>query len=189
MRRPASPSNMAEPAWQRLGHSRPAGMSAAMWSWIADQGSLTRRLKAASGGAFEVRLRQQGWGRALPTELRLLGVGARGKALVREVELLCRGVPWVYARTVIPARSLAGAARRLGHLGTHSLGAVLFASPATRRCAMEYARLSPAQPLYAAAAGALPEPRPPSLWGRRTLFRYAGKPLLVNEIFLPALPL
>ena len=25
------------------------------------------------------------------------------------------------------------------------------------------------------------------LWGRRTLFRYAGKPLLVNEIFLPAI--
>jgi len=179
---------MAEPAWRRLGHSRPAGMSAAMWSWLADQGSLTRRLRQASGGAFEVRLLHQGWGKALPTELRLLGVGARGKALVREVALVCRGTPWVYARTVIPASSLAGAARRLGHLGTHSLGAVLFASPATRRCAMEWARLSPTHPLYAAATGHLTGLRPSTLWGRRTLFRFAGKPLLVNEIFLPSLP-
>ena len=159
-----------------------------MWSWLADQGSLTRRLKQVSHGVFEVRLLRQGWARALPTELRLLGVGARGKALVREVELICCGVPWVYARTVIPARSLAGAARRLGHLGTHSLGAVLFASPATRRCAMEYTRLSPTHPLYAAATRHLTDARPGVLWGRRTLFRYVGKPLLVNEIFLPALP-
>jgi len=29
--------------------------------------------------------------------------------------------------------------------------------------------------------------RPAELWARRTVYHYAGRPLLVNEIFLPVL--
>ena len=38
-------------------------------------------------------------------------------AIVREVELLCGETPWVFARTLIPATSLRGPARRLAMLG------------------------------------------------------------------------
>ena len=44
------------------------------------------------------------------------------------------------------------------------------------------------QSLFESAVEDLPV-RPRSLWGRRTLFHLAGKPLLVNEIFLPGIPL
>lgn len=107
--------------------------------------------------------------------------------LVREVELLCDEQPWVFARTLIPATSLVGGARRLARLGSKPLGAVLFADPSTKRAAMELARLTRRDPLFAAAVDHLPL-RPGQLWGRRTLFWYAGKPLLVNEIFLPTIP-
>jgi chorismate--pyruvate lyase len=33
-----------------------------------------------------------------------------------------------------------------------------------------------------------PDPVQQGIWGRRSLFRLSGQPLLVNEIFLPDLP-
>jgi chorismate--pyruvate lyase len=107
-----------------------------------------------------------------------------GAALIREVELHCEDCPWVFARTVIPATSLQGSARRLAKLGEKPLGAILFADPRVRRGITQLARLQSRHPLFRAAAVHLIEP-PQGLWGRRTLFYYAGYPLLVYEIFLP----
>ena len=90
-------------------------------------------------------------------------------------------------RTVIPVRSLRGRLRRLAHLGTRPLGAVLFADPSTVRGRMEVARFDIRHALYQAAC-AHSEAPPPELWGRRTLFRYQDKPLLVNEVFLHDIP-
>lgn len=105
--------------------------------------------------------------------------------MIREVELYCGDEPWVFARTLIPASSLTGGARRLARLGDRPLGAVLFADPTTQRRLVQMAKLLPRHPLFGAATDHLSE-RPTELWGRRTIFRYAGKPILVNEIFLPA---
>jgi chorismate--pyruvate lyase len=176
-----------EPAWVTLGRRRPGSVSAATFGWLRDRGSLTARLIAACGGDFRVRLCHQGWGKPLPSERRLLGMGRARHALVREVELHCNDRPWVFARTVIPAGSLRGAARGLALLGERPLGAVLFADPRTRRGRSQMARLVPHQPLFEAAAARL-ETRPAELWGRRTVFFFAGQPLLVNEIFLPGIP-
>jgi len=30
--------------------------------------------------------------------------------------------------------------------------------------------------------------KPSEIWGRRAIYRYAQQPILVNEIFLPAIP-
>ena len=163
-------------------------MPEAAWSWITEPGSLTRRVQEGCAGVFELRLLRQGWGDALPGERRLLRADHRhGRDLIREVELLCDGAPRVFARTVIPARSLIGRAHELTRLGTRPLGAVLFADPSTRRGAVEFARLSPAHGLFAAATAHSTGERPAELWGRRTVYRFADKPLLVNEIFLPVL--
>jgi chorismate lyase len=107
-------------------------------------------------------------------------------ALIREVLLHCAGVPWVYARTIIPRATLTGEERRLARLRTRSLGAVLFADASTRRDETEIARLTPDDRLYQSAARACDD-LPPVLWARRALFRLHDKPLLVNEIFLPPL--
>jgi chorismate lyase len=154
--------------------------------WLGEQGSLTRRVQLACPGRFWVEVLRQERRRPYASEVALLRVRPTTRALVREVRLHCAQASWVYARTLIPVTSLRGAARRLTLLGSRPLGAVLFADPSAVRLAMEFACLLPGHLLFETAVAGLSR-RPPLLWGRRTLFRLAGKPLLVNEIFLPEL--
>lgn len=156
--------------------------------WLLDTASLTQRLLQLCAGQFSVRLLSQVWGRAQHDEARALGMRPEGRAMIRQVQLLCGNRPWVYARTVIPATSMRGRLQRLAQLGNRPLGAMLFADPGMRRGMVELARITPGQALFAAA---LPHPdRRPSaaIWGRRSVFRIADKPLLVSEIFLPRFP-
>ena len=150
-------------------------------AWLLDEGSLTARLVAASNGDFRVRVIAQSWRRPLPDERRALGLGAAGRALVREVALECGGEPWIYARSVLPATTLSGELRHLRRFGARSLGALLFADPRLAREPFEVAVLAPDDPLLP------PDLRPGrAVWGRRSVFRLHGRPLLVQEVFLPA---
>lgn len=187
MSRHSALSNVLEPHWRMLDAGRPVGVPARLYPWLADRGSLTRQVTCACPGQFRVLVRAQGWGRVLNSERKALGMQRGGLALIREVELQCDGEPWVFARTVIPAGSLKGRARRLSLLGDRPLGAVLFADPSTVRGCMEAARFDDRHALFQGACGHWATP-PSRLWGRRTLFCYQGKPLLVNEIFLPDTP-
>lgn len=184
--RTASQLACGEPVWTPLGRHGARRIPKTYYRWLADQGSLTRAVVGACAGRFHVALLQQGWGRPLTGEARLLMVPGTAATMVREVKLLCDDEVQVFARTLIPATSLRGRTRRLAHLRERPLGAVLFADPATRRRRIELARLTARHTLFRSACSHLEKP-PAALWGRRTLFEYAGHPLLVNEIFLPAL--
>jgi len=177
-----------EPCWLDWRQVRHARVPDALRSWLCDRGSLTARLKCTcQPQCFQVRLLHQGWGRPLYSEARVLSSRPGEIAIVREVELHCGGVPWVFARTLIPVSSLRGSARRLTHLGERPLGEVLFSDRRMQRGAMEMARLSPRHRLFQIAVAHLPE-RPGVIWGRRTLFYIGRHPLLVNELFLPDIP-
>ncbi len=172
--------------WRSSHQLRSGDVPAAVECWLLAPGSLTRLLQQASGGDFQVRLLSQGWETPLPDEARLLGIRPKRHALVRQVQLLCKGSPWVYARTVIPRSTLSGRRRRFVHLGTRPLGAVLFADPSMQRSEVQIARLEPSMKLHRLASAELGE-TPAVLWGRRSVFRLSGRPLLVSEIFLPAI--
>ena len=176
-----------EPNWSDWPRQRVSAIPAVVLEWLKDEGSLTKRLIQACPGRFRVRLLRQDWGRALYSEQQQLRIRRGEAAMVREVELCCDEIPWVFARSLIPASSLRGSARRLAHLGEKPLGAVLFADRNVHRGATQIARILPRHPLFASATGHLVR-KPKELWGRRTLFYIADKPLLVNEIFLPAIP-
>ena len=103
--------------------------------------------------------------------------------MVREVELLCDGRPWVFARTLMPLANLGGAMRRLTRLGNRPLGEVLFTAADVDRLLVQVAELQSFHGLFSAATANLTY-KPKSLWGRRALFALDGKYLLVNEIFL-----
>ena len=103
-------------------------------------------------------------------------------ALVREVLLFGRGVPWVYARSVIPMQTLTGRLRKLRHLDSRPLGALLFSDPTMSREPLEWARISAHS--SNSLTSKLPECDQP-IWGRRSVFRLSAKPLLVCEMFLP----
>ena len=115
--------------------------------WLLDPASLTKRLLQICPGAFRVRLLSQQWGRPRPDEAKVLGMRYNGQAIIRQVRLLCDERVWVYARTVIPVTSMRGKLKRLAHLGTKPLGAMLFADHGMRRGIVELARITPGQQL------------------------------------------
>lgn len=143
-------------------------------SWLTDAGSLTKRLVALSEGDFEVEVVRQGWQTPTRSEAKALCMGSREKALVREVQLIGKGEPLVYARTIIPATTLTGRQRTLKLLGNRSLGSMLFSDPTMRRGPLQISRLRL-------------QDQHTDVWARRSLFYLSEKPLLVCEVFLPAL--
>lgn len=156
-------------------------------NWLLDPASLTLRLQRLCPGRFRVRLLSQGWGSPRLDEAQVLGMRHGERAVIRQVHLLCGNRPWIYARTIIPATSMTGKLRRLAHLGTRPLGAMLFADPGMQRGVVELANIKPGEALFSDATRHMSR-QPGDIWGRRSVFRMADKPLLVSEIFLPEFP-
>jgi chorismate--pyruvate lyase len=140
--------------------------------WLCERGSLTQKLRLACHNQLEVGLLRLTWAQPTRSEAKLLGIPQRQLALIREVHLLGAGVPWVFARSVIPARTLRGPDRRLLLLGNRSLGSLLFKDPAIRRGPLEVCRLQHQQN---------------ACWARRSVFQLSHGPLLVCEVFLPSM--
>lgn len=165
-------------------------------SWLFDSSSLTARLVAICGNRFNVRLLSQHWQKIDPEEAAAMRLGHVRSALVRQVLLCCGEIPLVYARSVIPSVTVSGAQRRYANMGRRPLGAMLFADRTMRREQVMVSRLPKEhriirQFVNAREHGARGEGYGPSgrgsIWGRRSVFRVSGKPLLVSEFFLPAL--
>jgi len=173
-----------EPAWRRADGALRRRVPAALRSWLIDTASLTERLRGIFGGSFRVNLRGQRWERPGFSERAVLGMADHRVALIREVHLQCAGSSVVFARTIMPAEALCGSGRRLARLGERPLGAMLFANRSIVRGDLEIARVEPGCDIYATAAGATTGQ---GLWGRRSIFLVGGQPILVNEIFLPAI--
>lgn len=153
--------------------------------WLTGQGSLTRRIQARCR-AFSVRHVTQRFGKSVQDEAECTGLQPRQYALLREVFLYCGETPVVFAHSVLPKSSLRSTWYGLGSLGNKPLGAALFSTPRIKRTPLEFKKLSPRHPLYHRACRLLPR-KPAHLWARRSLFHLHGKPILVTEVFLPAI--
>lgn len=182
-----APSRTAPPRWYSRSRLFRRNLPASLADWLLDSGSLTRRLRQLCPDQFRVHVLWQSWNRPSSDEARVLGLRLDAWAWTREVRLLCNDQPWVFARTLIPAKTLRGRGCRLTQLGTRPLGEVLFADPGVRRDPVEIARIVAGQRLHQRAFAGLAEPLDP-IWGRRSVFWIAKRPLLVCEIFLPDLP-
>lgn len=158
-------------------HDRPP---AALLPWLLHPGSLTAALKHLSGGRFRVQVLSQCWQQPELEERRALGLRERNRALVREVLLYGCGEPWVYARSVLPLRSLGGKSRYLRSLDSRPLGELLFSEPDVHRGAIVLNQLRRNPQCALPQLAGLGE----SAWGRRSTFWLRGKPLLVAEAFL-----
>jgi chorismate--pyruvate lyase len=173
--------------WKPNRHYLRADIPRPLCSWLLDTASLTMRLQQLCPGEFRVRVLSQVTGRPTLDEARALGMRQGAGAIIRQVQLLCDGQPWVYARTIIPRSSVRGRLRRLAHLGTRPLDGMLFADRGMRREIVELACIRKGQGLFATATRGL-RSKPAAVWGRRAVFRIANRPLLVTEVFLPAFP-
>ncbi|MCC5812831.1 MAG: chorismate lyase [Ectothiorhodospiraceae bacterium] len=155
-------------------------------SWLRRTNSLTARLRHRCGAAFAVRVLDEGWRRPSLDEARRLRLPYHRLAWVREVALTCDGRPLVFARSVIPSRSLVGPNRALRTLGSRPLGELLFAGAGTRRDPLEVVALQSHHWLFH-RVGELVGSDPPTLWARRRVHWLNRRPLLVAEVFLPEL--
>ncbi|KLV07396.1 chorismate--pyruvate lyase [Photobacterium aquae] len=141
--------------------------------WLLELDSLSRRFERHCEH-FTVSLVEQGMlehSCLVPNERALIG---DVDCLQRKVVLLGDGVPWVYARTLIPMTTLTGQERDLAELGEMPLGFRVFTDRSARRDALEIARIAGGET---------------GLWARRSRLWLNGKPLLVAEVFLQDAPM
>ena len=151
-------------------------------AWLFDPASLTARLKQKCVNNFRVEVLSQDMQKPRLDEFRVLGMETGSYALIRQVRLCCDEACWVFARTVIPFTTLKGKQRLYANLGARPLGAMLFADRTMQRDEVMVTSLTGGQLPDGLGLGA-----DDNVWGRRSVFRVGGKPLLVSEYFLPAL--
>jgi chorismate--pyruvate lyase len=155
---------------------------ASLVAWLAEPGLLTARVRAAGGAAARLRMLRL---EPAPLDLaiaRRLGVDD-ATCLLREIEFTCGTRRWIFAQSVLP-QSTVKQHPWLRELGDRGLGESLHAAADVRREPLEYLELAASHPL-ARAAGAVDSVTP--LWARRAVYRLGGWPILVQEVFLPAL--
>ncbi len=148
--------------------------SLALQRWLEDAGSFIKRLRQRQLNPRVVVLDQK-WAYPTPRERACLHLPLRRSVFVREVEIRDEKGPFMFARTVLPPRTLSGRGRCLAQLGTRSLGSVLFANPKFERSAFE---IRPCQLLQYSSQ---------TVWERQSFFYLKGKALLLREVFLPRL--
>lgn len=180
------------PLWVAVDYASILHISDSTREWLLDSASLTLRIKnhcqANCMGQFSVKLLHQGMGIPSNDEVQRLKLKSRRYALIREVLLYCGNTPVIFARTVIPIKTLTGPQRQLSHLGNRPLGEFLFAQPSLQRDAMEIAVLKHGHQLFDSSINNLRAESlnlPEKVWARRSIFRLRHKPLLVAEVFLP----
>jgi len=167
--------------WLPFAESRDR-MPVALVPWLQEPGLLTARVRAACGPATRLRMLRLDPAPLDPHVARRLGV-EDATCLLREIEFTCGARRWIFAQTVLPQSSV----KRhpwLRELGDRALGESLSAVEDVRREPLEYSELAGSHPL-AQAAGADATGGP--LWARRAVYRLGDWPILVQEVFLPAL--
>lgn len=168
-----------EPIWQDYRHIGEDQLPENIRCWLLDAGSLTEHLIRASEGDFKVQIISQARGLPRPSEARLLDLTDTDEALIRQVLLVCKNQPWVFARSVIPESSMTGRLSFLRDFDDKPLGQMIFNDPTMVRQPFEIARVN-------VESGGLPDNLDPNreYWGRRSRFELSGQPLMVSEIFL-----
>jgi len=139
---------------------------------VNDKGSLTAALGELSQGNFTVNLLRQKLSPPYFHEQIKLGRPLHKAAMIREVELLAKGVPVVYARSIVPLRLLNNGRTSLAKLGKTPLGHLLFKDGRIRVSKREFAFI---------------DYHGQEILARRTPYEYQGSIILVAEFFLPEL--
>lgn len=144
--------------------------SPALRSWLLTPGLLTQRIREAAGPGYRMSL------------VAARDEGAAGH--VREIEMCCGEVVWMFARTVVPRATL-DVHPWLATLGTTTLGEAMQAHGArVTRSEFDYAKLYDDSTVVRRALERARLPSQP-LWVRRSSFTVDGLPLALQEVFLP----
>jgi chorismate lyase len=153
-------------------------------SWLIGKGLLTVRMKAVCGERYALRLVDQWTGLLNPAYQSALRCSDNA-GLFRDVEAYCADQVWVFEQTVMPDSTLC-AHPWLAELGDSALGETLGDLSGVERSSYEYAWV-PVEEAVTARALRLAEVKPAGLWARRSRVSLRSAPLLIQELFLPAM--
>lgn len=152
--------------------------------WLIGHGLLTARLRSTCGGKFALRLIDQWTGLLTSSQKAGLRVGDNA-GLFRDVEMFNGDQVLVFAQTVAPDSTLSRHSW-LAELGDTPLDETLNGLTGVDRSSYEYAWVPGDDPLTARALRDA-EVKPSGLWARRSRVALRGAPLLMQEVFLPAM--
>jgi chorismate-pyruvate lyase len=153
-------------------------------SWLIGKGLLTARVKAACAERYALRLVDQWTG--LLSAAHKTGLRCEDNAgLFRDIEMCCGDTVWVFGQSVVPDSTLS-AHPWLAELGDSELGETLSELSGVERSSYEYAWL-PVTELATARALRDAQIKPAGLWARRWRISLRNSPLLIQELFLPAM--
>lgn len=139
-------------------------------AFLTSKGSLTALLEAHAHQALRVVVLHEGHALLNQHQKRLLSLPVHKPQLawIRTVKLYGNSDDaWVMATSIFPLPTLTGVLKRLRHLGRTPIGYVLFKGHRTLPHVRHYYDEN-------------------SCHGRRTVYEYHGKKLLIDERFLPA---
>lgn len=174
-----------EPDWLNKEVSQKTFSEKRIYPFLYHEDSLTRLVQQHCSGLFNLKLISEKWQRPLVNEADLLTLTHDETAFIRKVLLKDDNRSLVYARSIIPENTLSGNNKRLLDMGQQPLGDFLFNDDSTYRDEMRYAIIPVDCELHTEATKGLDITS--ELWGRQSLFYIEQKPLLVTEIFLPAI--
>ncbi len=175
-------------AWNRVDSGELHQAPREWQPWLSDTGSLTQKIEHAIGQKLEVLVLRDCRQDLNSDESRYFHFKIK-RCRIREVLLCANGIPLVMARSIIPSTSSSGSNYEVLCLGKKPLGAVLFVKTrmnTANKPAREISRLDQNSVLWKKCFTQYPD-LPMVTWGRRTLYKLKGRPLLVSEVFLPAL--
>jgi chorismate lyase len=166
---------------ERLGQMN---VDAQVRPWLIGKGLITQRMKAVCGERFALRLVDQ-WSGLLDAAHKQALRSPDNAGLFRDVELSHGEAVWVFAQTVMPDSTLC-AHPWLAELGDSALGETLSDLSGVEHSSYEYAWLPADNPVTARALRNA-DIKPVGLWARRSRVALRRAPLLMQELFFPAM--
>ena len=135
-------------------------------SWLVEKGPITKRIKSEE--SFQLNLLKDEISYVEDVEKEFLDM-ISNNIKVREVILMGNNIPRVYAKSLIPIRTIDEGFSKLGKLGTKPLGDILFEKEIFKKTDMVYAQFQNKDSIF---------------WGRKTKYIVKNMPLSVMEVFL-----
>ena len=176
---------MSTSSWKPLTSDNHHKIPTKLHSWLIDTGSLTAKLRMLCN-SFSVHLIIQTNRSSLPHEAHLLELDTGDEVIDRQVQLYCNQTPVVYARSLIPIKAVSDRFDDLDSMGENPLGEKIFSDPQLNRSPIEWTQLTSDHSLFQAAIESIPTTAiPNNIYGRRSLFYGAAKPIMISEFFLP----
>ena len=170
--------------WQPQERLGQLSVDAHLRPWLIAKGLLTMRLKEVCRERFALLLVDQ-WTGLLSAAHKSALRTEDNAGLFRDTEMCCGDNVWVFEQSIVPDSTLC-MHPWIAELGESALAETLGDLSGVERHAYEYAWLPRAE-LAPSRALRDAQIKPAGLWARRARITLRGAPLLIQELFLPAM--